>query len=191
MPVAAAMTTISTWRVLAHRCVILMRIVRTDPPPRLDSWKEIASYLGRGLRTVQRWEREEGLPVHRLGHAKRGSVYADPAELIAWWKSRQLAPTPAPAPAMNHPRETGGLVRVTNSSSVIGFPSLSSDSRLITFVAESGPGGGAPQIWIQQIGGAAMRLSTGQRDCNDPSFSADDTHVIYSARGDTSRKSVA
>jgi hypothetical protein len=34
--------------------------------PRLDSWKEIASYLGRGVRTVQRWECEEGLPVHRL-----------------------------------------------------------------------------------------------------------------------------
>ena len=35
---------------------------------RLDSWKEIAAYLGRGVRTVQRWEREEGLPVHRLAH---------------------------------------------------------------------------------------------------------------------------
>jgi hypothetical protein len=33
---------------------------------RLDSWKEIAAYLGRSIRTVQRWEREEGLPVHRL-----------------------------------------------------------------------------------------------------------------------------
>ena len=31
----------------------------------LNSWKEIASYLGRSVRTVQRWEREFGLPVHR------------------------------------------------------------------------------------------------------------------------------
>ena len=57
--------------------------------PRLDSWKEIASYLRRGIRTVQRWEREEGLPVHRLDHAKRGSVYAIRSELTAWWESRR------------------------------------------------------------------------------------------------------
>ena len=43
------------------------------PEDRLDSWKEIAAYLGRGLRTVQRWEREEGLPVHRLTHEKRAA----------------------------------------------------------------------------------------------------------------------
>jgi hypothetical protein len=67
---------------------------------RLDSWKEIAAYLRRGARTVQRWEREEGLPVHRLQHGKLGSVYAYPAELDAWFASRGGAlvdddPTPA------------------------------------------------------------------------------------------------
>jgi adenylate cyclase len=55
---------------------------------RLDSWKEIASYLKRGARTVQRWEREDGLPVHRLPHGKLGSVYAYPGELDAWWRNR-------------------------------------------------------------------------------------------------------
>jgi len=55
---------------------------------RLDSWKEIAAYLKRGTRTVQRWEREAGLPVHRLQHEKLGSVYAWRAELDAWWKGR-------------------------------------------------------------------------------------------------------
>ena len=56
---------------------------------RLDSWKEIASYLNRGARTVQRWEREEGLPVHRLHHEKLGSVYAYRSELDAWWTGRR------------------------------------------------------------------------------------------------------
>src|SRR6188474_3737266 len=80
---------------MAHRCVILT-VGMTTPSeqepdePRLDSWKEIASYLGRGIRTVQRWEREEGLPVHRLAHEKRGSVYARREELAAWWESRRL-----------------------------------------------------------------------------------------------------
>jgi DNA-binding transcriptional regulator YiaG len=40
----------------------------TRKTARLDSWKEIAAYLKRGARTVQRWEREERLPVHRLPH---------------------------------------------------------------------------------------------------------------------------
>ena len=47
-----------------------------SPPRRIDSWKDIASYLKRGTRTVQRWESEEDLPVHRLHHDKLGSVYA-------------------------------------------------------------------------------------------------------------------
>jgi hypothetical protein len=51
---------------------------------RLDSWKEIAGYLKRGERTVRRWEQLEGLPVHRLPHARRSSVYAYPEELDAW-----------------------------------------------------------------------------------------------------------
>ncbi len=55
---------------------------------RLDSWKEIAAYLKRGARTVQRWEREEGLPVRRLQHDKLGSVYAFRAELDTWWAAR-------------------------------------------------------------------------------------------------------
>ncbi len=56
---------------------------------RLDSWKEIATYLRRGARTVQRWEREQGLPVHRLAHGKQGQVFAYQSELDAWWKSHQ------------------------------------------------------------------------------------------------------
>jgi tetratricopeptide (TPR) repeat protein len=55
---------------------------------RLDSWKEIASYLRKSVRSVQRWEAEEGLPVHRHQHEKRGTVYAFAAELDAWWKER-------------------------------------------------------------------------------------------------------
>ena len=59
------------------------------PRERLDSWKEIATYLNRGERTVQRWEREEGLPVHRLTHQKQGSVFAYKEELDAWWEGRR------------------------------------------------------------------------------------------------------
>ena len=50
---------------------------------RLDSWKEIAVFFGRDERTVNRWEKELGLPVHRLP-GTRGRVYAYTDELSAW-----------------------------------------------------------------------------------------------------------
>lgn len=57
----------------------------------LNSWKEIAEYLGVTVRTAQNWERSAGLPVKRLGGAK-GRVYADAAELDAWKASRTSKP---------------------------------------------------------------------------------------------------
>lgn len=60
------------------------------PEERLDSWKEIAAYLSRDVTTVQRWEKREGMPVHRHLHDKRGSVYALTVELDGWRQSRNL-----------------------------------------------------------------------------------------------------
>ena len=54
------------------------------PEERLDSWKDIAAYLQRDVSTVQRWEKREGMPVHRHVHDKLGSVYAFRSELDAW-----------------------------------------------------------------------------------------------------------
>lgn len=61
------------------------------PENRLDSWKEIAAYLNRDMTTVQRWEKREGMPVHRQLHDKRGSVYALSSEIDAWRESRRLS----------------------------------------------------------------------------------------------------
>ncbi len=47
--------------------------------------------MDRGVRTVQRWEKEEGLPVHRQAHAKQGRVYAFRDEIDAWWESRRVS----------------------------------------------------------------------------------------------------
>lgn len=70
----------------------------SDPGPtdeRLESWKEIAAYLRRDVTTVQRWERREGMPVHRHVHEKAGSVHAFRAELDAWAARRRAAPASA------------------------------------------------------------------------------------------------
>lgn len=58
---------------------------------KLESWKAIAAYLKRDVTTVQRWERREGMPVHRHLHDKQGSVYAFRSELDGWSRSRRAA----------------------------------------------------------------------------------------------------
>src|SRR2546425_10076542 len=60
------------------------------PEDRLDSWKEIAAYLNRDVTTVQRWEKREGMPVHRHLHDRSGSVYAYGPELDAWLNTRKM-----------------------------------------------------------------------------------------------------
>jgi len=53
----------------------------------LQSWKEIASELNRGVRTVQRWERDLGLPVRRIGRGRRAPVFAFKNELHSWLRT--------------------------------------------------------------------------------------------------------
>lgn len=56
----------------------------------LNSWKEIAGYLGRGVRTVQRWEVQLGLPVHRPAGKDHSAVLAFSSELDEWLNSRPV-----------------------------------------------------------------------------------------------------
>src|SRR4051812_14664025 len=50
----------------------------------LHSWKEIAAYLGRDVRTVMRWAKDKGLPVHRVPGGVRAAVFAYREEMDAW-----------------------------------------------------------------------------------------------------------
>lgn len=87
--------------------------------PRLDSWKEIAHYLGRDVRTVIRWE-ERGLPVHRIPGGKISRVFAFPDELDEWLRTgpangyaaplSQDPTAPAPPATANRAGHVGGLV---------------------------------------------------------------------------------
>ena len=54
---------------------------------RLRDWKEIAAFFGRDERTVRRWERQRGLPVHRISGGARNLVFAYPEELEGWLRN--------------------------------------------------------------------------------------------------------
>src|SRR5687768_10153549 len=81
----------------------------TGEADRLESWKEIATFLRRGVTTVQRWEEEEGLPVHRLPHAKRGTVFAYKSEIEAWKVSRARVASDVALPAATEPAAVSRL----------------------------------------------------------------------------------
>ena len=55
----------------------------------LDSWKEISVYLERDIRTCMRWEKELGLPVHRLNESSsRAKVFAHKSEIDNWLQQK-------------------------------------------------------------------------------------------------------
>jgi TolB-like protein/Tfp pilus assembly protein PilF len=93
---------------------------------KLDSWGEIASYLGREVRTVQRWERTEGLTVHRHEHKKKSTVYAFTGELDAWIKKRQPKDDPEADAAFVREQELSGTDSpVDNVDLPVAYPTPS------------------------------------------------------------------
>jgi hypothetical protein len=79
-----------------YGAIQVMRGDLLQPPSgyKLDTWKEIATFFGRDERTVKRWEKERGLPVHRVPGGRRGTVYAFSEELTAWLRSSQQSELP-------------------------------------------------------------------------------------------------
>ena len=75
---------------------------------RLNSWKEIADFLDRDVRSVQRWEHERGLPVHRIPGQKGGAVFAYEAELETWLRSGKAA-EPSKAAVAGNAEADGGV----------------------------------------------------------------------------------
>jgi Tol biopolymer transport system component len=101
---------------------------------RLDSWKEIATYLNRDVTTVQRWEKREHMPVHRHLHDKAGSVYAFRAELDAWTLSRN------PRPAQDNGKDVFSNIRpaATGTSQSAAIPEPRSQWPLVLTLAVAG-----------------------------------------------------
>jgi Tol biopolymer transport system component len=157
----------------------------------LGSWKAIAAYLNRDVTTVQRWEKREGMPVHRHIHDKRGSVYAFRSELDAWMRDRrpQLKDEP-PQPSRwvkwvvgcaalalaivgialwqfygteTAPRDAFSEARITPLTDFAGRELAAAMSRDGKFVAFLSDRGGAMDVWVTQVGtGQFTNLTQGR-----------------------------
>ncbi len=88
---------------LRFSCIPAVRVDRVrsmaSGPKTLRGWKEIATHVGRDVRTVQRWEARRGFPVRRLPGGERGNVYALTSEVDEWLHPANGSPSPAAADA--------------------------------------------------------------------------------------------
>ncbi|MGH9784749.1 MAG: hypothetical protein ACRD88_11230, partial [Terriglobia bacterium] len=174
----------------------------------LNSWKEIAEYLKTTSRTVQRWEKSEGLPVHRHLHSQRHGVYAYKPELDTWWKRRGTASQASQrtlrvigaAVAVVLVVFTAGITwRLTRASRIVrppaltqltfdsgltSDPAMSSDGKLVAFASDRG-GQGNLDIWLQPVGaGEARRLTEDPADESEPAFSPDGSRIAFRSEKD-------
>ncbi len=96
---------------------------------RLDSWKDIAAYLKRDVRTAIRWEQERGLPVHRVPGGRRKAVFAYAHELDAWLVREETGYAESPRPS----------APVLRSSSPFGSAALGLNTREFPSASHSSP----------------------------------------------------
>ncbi len=152
----------------------------SHPGDRLDGWKAIATHLGRDIRTVQRWELSEQLPIHRLEHKRRASAYAFTSELDAWLAARtahddeasssDLAAPPAPSRRWRAAATALALVALVVAG-ILGFRALrpraeshdTSDPQAYAAFAE-----GSALYWSRQYRDAAVWLE--RAVSRDPSY---------------------
>ncbi len=153
-----------------------MRIVPQNQPvagERLDSWKEIASYLKRDVRTVQRWEKTDGLPIYRKSEGQKGGpVYAFAAEIDAWLhRNPPLAAEmePEPKPALSSGWRTKGMLWaaaslfILTAGSVVAWRYLRTETAIIPI--------------------RVVPLTSNSGMVQFPSFSADGSQVAFTWNG--------
>jgi hypothetical protein len=166
----------------------------------LDSWKEIAAYLNRNIRTCWLWERDLSLPVHRLDGSPKARVFAYTAELDAWRDAKGQLPgntetgadgadlgegakKPSPARTITIRRSTrtwlaaallaGPALAVISTWLIVRHPHQASQSQVGRFTIKVEPG-----YWLDGIR-RAWEMELPSRTAM--AVSSDGKFVVYSA----------
>ena len=112
--------------------------------------------------------------------------FDESSELDRRWNRRQITP-PVHRSTVTSASVEPRLERVTSAAAATFWPALSPDARMVAYVSDAGQDGATPQVWVQQVGGAAVPLTHDMRECAEPSFTPDATRVIFSAVVDSIR----
>jgi len=134
------------------------RSENADPVRTLGSWKEIAVFLNHSESTVKRWERDRGLPVHRLPGGERGGVFAYSDELAAWLKGEAFE-LEVDDPASGDPDTAGSIG--TGPAGTGAASEGKVDARPVEPAGRSGRLGNARRVRLAAIGMAAALAGAG------------------------------
>jgi len=141
---------------------------------RLASWKEIAAYLRREVRTVIRWEKERGLPVHRLPGGQGGSVFAFADELDKWAAGelgKETATPARPSPSRRAIAPAAALVVLAAAATGVGLAGGWTRAELaeiaVTPKGIEARDAGGRAIWTRPLPGTALHLPRRQTQIVD------------------------
>ena len=141
----------------------------TFPDPAvLTCWKDIANYLGKGVRTVQRWEHDLGLPVRRpegLDHKSSVMVYS--RDLDVWLHSRWSRRLPHDAPTLSYPSAERAALSTEITNGLRISRELRAELRLLR---------GDHQVLIRQL---ASNLTILHQSCRQQPWASDTTSPGY------------
>lgn len=140
---------------------------------RFESWKEIAAYLKRDITTAQRWEKREGMPVHRHLHDRIGSVYAFRSELDAWVRGRSRQGPTEQVPISTEPSgaPTGSRNRQFYLALAVGAALLAG-----TFMWLQG----RDYFWRNPVAGARFQMVTdGEGESQAVALSRDGQFIAF------------
>ncbi len=158
----------------------------------LTSWKEIGAHFQKDVRTVQRWERNEGLPVHRHLHRHQASVYAYGSELDSWWLAREGSHHTAPeAPAEPTPPAAAQrrLIRIPLRNAALAIVSLAALAQIASINRGSLEGSNVDRTgeahaayWVNDTPGSLIPVTPGDLDDDgraDLAFAAPGANEVY------------
>lgn len=144
-------------------------------PDLLNSWKEIAAYLGRDVSTAKRWETSRHLPVHRIPGGKRDAIYALKSELEAWRRFEATTAQDAAGPS--------------SASSTQSLPHLKPYMVALgaTLLVAAGISAWVSPRWTESPVLRFAPLSSLSGDEVDPALSGDGNYVAFAYRPEGTR----
>jgi len=129
-----------------------------EDPATLNGWKDIASYVGKSVRAVQRWERDFGLPVHRIKTPTGQVVYAFRAEIDAWRVTMRSRPSE------DQPESPGGEPPPSGVEPQVDAAVEESVPALAAAPSQAPVPQAVPRprlVWISALGAAALVVIIG------------------------------
>jgi hypothetical protein len=144
---------------------------------KLETWKAIASYVGRDIRTVMRWEKDRSFPVHWIPGGGRRAVYAYRNEIDAWFSTARPLADDSDQPAGAKSLPPKGAI-APNSAAGAANQSIDSSFSFFTLTTNHKIASAVAVLAILIIGAAIISRKSSVKAFANPAFPAGIQHTV-------------